>query len=128
VDLVTADQSSRGWLFATCRAADLQAVNPQHRRGRPPRDPEPLNSECTAFCLGSDTAVAEGAKIVIGARREDGFRTRGARRAAGWLDQLAAVNRDEKISFALSTSLTLQAVKLASRLICVAFRFVFNVL
>ena len=44
------------------------------------------------------------------------------------LDQLAAVNRDEKTPFALSASLTLQAVKLASRLICVALRFVFSVL
>jgi hypothetical protein len=44
------------------------------------------------------------------------------------LDQLAAVNRDEKTPFALSASLMLQAVKLASRLICVALRFVFSVL
>ena len=44
------------------------------------------------------------------------------------LDQLAVLNRDEKTPVALSASFTLQAVRLASRLICVALRFVFSVL
>ena len=43
-------------------------------------------------------------------------------------DQLAVLNRDEKTPLALSASFTLQAVRLASRLICVALRLVFSVL
>ena len=43
-------------------------------------------------------------------------------------DQLAVLNRDEKTPLTFSASFTLQAVKLASRLICVALRFVFSVL
>ncbi len=42
--------------------------------------------------------------------------------------QLTVLNRAEKTPAALSASFTLQAVRFASRLICVALRFVFSVL
>lgn len=51
-----------------------------------------------------------------------------AQAAASRQDQPAVLNRDENTPLTLSVSFTLQAVRSASRLICVALRFVFRVL
>ena len=43
-------------------------------------------------------------------------------------DQLGVLNRDDRMRSALSASFTLQAVRLASRLICVGLQIVSSVL